>query len=121
MKPERKLWHDLKKNTPNIVWNRVENLAGVGMPDLLGYNTMQKYFTVELKIAVGNKVRLSPHQIAFHVLHPNNSYFLIRKDKQLMLIAGAEVRELSTSGFGPCSVIADSWTTVEEVFSNSIL
>jgi len=121
MKPERKLWHDLKKNTQDIVWNRIENLACVGMPDLLGYNNKQKYFTVELKIAVGNKVRLSPHQIAFHVLHPSNSYFLIRKDKQLMLIAGAEVRELSTNGFGPCSVIADSWSRVEEVFSNSIL
>ena len=121
MKPERKLWHDLKKNTPNIVWNRVENLACVGMPDLLGYNSMKKYFTVELKIAIGNKVRLSPHQNAFHVLHPSNSFFLIRKDKQLMLIAGTEVRELYTNGFGPCSVIADSWSTVGEVFSNSIL
>ena len=117
MKPETKLWHDLKKNTPNIIWNRIENLANLGMPDLLGYNSMQKYFTVELKIAVGNKIRLRPHQISYHVLHPVNTYFLIRKDKQLMLIAGAEVRELSNNGFGSCAVIADSWSTVNEVFN----
>ena len=116
MKPERKLWHDLKKNTQDIVWNRIENLACVGMPDLLGYNNKSKYFTVELKIAVGNKVRLSPHQISYHVLHPSNSFFLIRKDKQLMLVAGDEVRELSNNGFGSCAVIADSWSTVQTVF-----
>ena len=116
MKPERKLWLDLKKNTQGIIWNRIENLACVGMPDLLGYSSNQKYFTVELKIASGNKVRLSPHQIAYHVLHPINSYFLIRKDKQLILIAGAEVMELSTNGFSSCNMIADSWSTVQTIF-----
>ncbi len=118
MKPERKLWHDLKKNTHDIIWNRIENFACVGMPDLLGYNSMQKYFTVELKIAVGNKVRLSPHQISYHVLHPVNTYFLIRKDKQLMLIGGAQVQELSNHGFGSCAVIADSWRSVQVVLSS---
>lgn len=116
MKPEQKLWHDLKKNTHDIIWNRIENLACVGMPDLLGYSSNQKYFTVELKIAVGNKVRLSPHQISYHVLHPVNSFFLIRKDKQLILIAGTQVMELYNNGFGSCAVIADTWPTVQTVF-----
>ena len=127
MKPERKLYQDLKKNTHDIIWNRIENLAGVGMPDLLGYNSMKKYFTVELKIAIGNRVRLSPHQIAFHVLHPSNSFILIRrgkdknKDEQLMLVAAAEIRELSANGFGACTVVADSWNTVQTVFTDRIL
>tara|TARA_B100001964_G_scaffold206035_1_gene236838 strand:+ start:103 stop:459 length:357 start_codon:yes stop_codon:yes gene_type:complete len=117
MKPERKLWHDLKKNTQDIIWNRIENLVGLGLPDLLGYNRMKKYFTVELKIASGNKVRLSPHQISYHVQHPVNSYILIRKHEQLMLVTGAEIMELAANGFGSCAIIADSWATIQRVLS----
>ena len=120
MKPERKLYHDLKKNTQGFVWNRIENLVGVGMPDLLGYNDSKKYFTVELKIATGNRVRLSPHQISFHVLHPNNSFILIRKNKRLLLVAGSEIRKLADNGFEPCNIIADSWSSVQVAFVSSV-
>jgi hypothetical protein len=27
LKPERKFWLELKEKTPNIIWNRIENLA----------------------------------------------------------------------------------------------
>jgi hypothetical protein len=43
----------------------------------LGYNNSGHFFTVELKVTKSNKVRLSPHQIAFHVKHPNNSFILV--------------------------------------------
>jgi Holliday junction resolvase len=69
MSPEVKLYKDLKKNTPNILWNRIENLSLLGMPDLLGYNKKQHFFTVELKVAKGNKIKFSPHQIAWHKTH----------------------------------------------------
>jgi hypothetical protein len=35
LKPERKFWLELKEKTPNIIWNRIENLALPGIPDLL--------------------------------------------------------------------------------------
>ena len=57
IKPERKLYQDLKKNTCCIKWNRIENLSLLGMPDVLGYNTSGHFFTVELKVARGNKVQ----------------------------------------------------------------
>ena len=76
MLPERKLYQKLKKNTPNILWNRIENLSLLGMPDLLGYNKNNQFFTVELKVVKGNKVRLSPHQIAWHKQHPDNTFIL---------------------------------------------
>jgi hypothetical protein len=60
MSPEVKLYKDLKKNTPNILWNRIENLSLLGMPDLLGYNKKQHFFTVELKVAKGSKIKFSP-------------------------------------------------------------
>ena len=38
MQPEAKFYKELKKNIPSILWNRLENLSLLGMPDLLGYN-----------------------------------------------------------------------------------
>ena len=53
MKPETKLWHELKRITPKISWTRIENTSVFGTPDLLGYTTSTSvghFFTVELKI-----------------------------------------------------------------------
>ena len=77
MAPERKLYQKLKSKTPKIIWNRLENLSLSGTPDLLGYNNSGTFFTVELKVCKGNKIRFSPHQIAFHVKHPKNSFICI--------------------------------------------
>ena len=77
MLPERKLYQKLKKNIPSISWNRIENLSLLGMPDLLGYNKNNQFFTVELKVVKGNKIRFSPHQIAWHKQHPNNTFILV--------------------------------------------
>jgi Holliday junction resolvase len=64
MGPEAKLYQKIKKASPNILWNRIENLSIPGMPDALGYNKRNVFFTVEFKIAKGNKIKFSPHQIA---------------------------------------------------------
>ena len=77
-KPETKLWHELKRITPQITWTRLENNSVFGTPDLLGYNTNQHFFTVELKVTRINSVRFSSHQIAFHKLHPKNSFILVK-------------------------------------------
>ena len=78
MSPEVKLYKDLKKNTPNILLNRIENLSLLGMPDLLGYNKKQYFFTVELKVAKGNKIKFSPHQIAWHKTHSKNTFIMVK-------------------------------------------
>ena len=77
MKPEQKLYAKVKKYIPEISWIRLENLSLSGTPDLLGYNDNHHFFTVELKVTKSNKVRFSPHQIAFHVKHPRNSFILV--------------------------------------------
>ena len=101
MGPERKLYQKLKKNIPSISWIRLENLSLSGTPDLLGYNTSGHFFTVELKVTRSNKVRLSPHQIAFHVRHPNNSFILVESLDQrcLKLFEGSQILELDACGF----------------------
>ena len=103
VKPERKLWQDLKKNTCSIQWIRIENLSILGCPDLLGYNTSGHFFTVELKVAKGNKVRFSPHQISFHKTHPKNTFILLRTlgPRALKLVQGSMIQELLSKGHGP--------------------
>ena len=78
MKPEQKLYAKIKKSIPKISWIRLENNSLLGTPDLLGYNTFGHFFTVELKVTKSNKVRFSPHQIAFHVKHPHNTFILVQ-------------------------------------------
>ncbi len=100
MKPERKFWLEVKKNTPEITWTRLENLALPGVPDLLGYNKHQHFFTVELKVTKGNKIRFSPHQIAFHVQHPKNTFILVKSlaTRDWKLYEGKDIRELAACG-----------------------
>ena len=103
MGPEVKLYKKLKAFTPQIIWNRIENLSIPGMPDLLGYNNFGTFFTVELKVTKGRKIRFSPHQIAWHVQHPNNTYILVetlgpRAGNRFQMFRGSRIRELVTSG-----------------------
>jgi hypothetical protein len=105
LKPESKFWKEWKKFTPNISWTRIENASSLGTPDLLGYNKNNTFFTVELKVTVSNAVRLSPHQISFHIRHPKNSFILIKslaprgsKLGEVKLYTGSQVLELDACG-----------------------
>ena len=77
MKPEQKLYQKLKKNTPNILWSRLETWVTFGLPDLLGYHNTCGFFMVELKMQTGHKIRFSPHQILFSTLRPNRNFILV--------------------------------------------
>ena len=103
MGAEVKLYKKLKAKTPEITWNRVENLAVPGMPDLLGYNTNGHFFTVELKVTKGKKLRFSPHQIAFHVTHPNNTFIIAeslgpRSRNRFQMFRGSCILDLVPAG-----------------------
>ena len=118
MGPERKLYQNLKRNTPTIKWNRIENLALLGCPDLLGYNTSGHFFTVELKVIKGNRIIFSPHQIAFHKTHPKNTFILAQAlgPRCLKLFPGSAIRELEALGYA-CDLAPEaSWATVLETF-----
>ena len=112
MGPERKFYQNVRRNCPSISWNRLENLALLGTPDLLGYNNSGTYFTVELKVTKGNKLRFSPHQIAYHINHPKNSFILAtRLDAcSLKLYEGKFIEELVACGLklDACSLGLDA-------------
>jgi len=101
LKPERKLYAKIKKFIPEISWIRLENLSLSGTPDLLGYNTSGHFFTIELKVTKGNKIRFSPHQIAFHVKHPNNTFICIEHlgSGVVKLFPGSMIHQLDACGF----------------------
>ena len=103
MGAEAKLYKKLKEFTPQIIWNRIENLSLPGMPDLLGYNNSGRFFTVELKVTKGRKIRFSPHQIAWHVQHPKNSFILVaalgpRAVDRYQMFRGSRIMELDACG-----------------------
>ena len=112
MKPEQKFWHDIRKNFKNITFTRIENLSAFGTPDLLGYNTNCHFFTIELKVTSGNKIRFSPHQISFHVRHPQNTFILVKsvKDSSVKLYEGKDILSLAASGLSlePCCSSLDA-------------
>ena len=124
MLPERKLYQKLKKNIPSISWNRIENLSLLGMPDLLGYNKNNQFFTVELKVVKGNKIRFSPHQIAWHKRHPKNTFILVEavvsrsvKTFSISLFRGSMILDLVRSGM-KIKPVAASFAACRTFFEN---
>jgi len=100
LKPEAKFYAKIKKYIPQISWIRLENNSLLGTPDLLGYNNSGHFFTVELKVCKGNKIRFSPHQIAFHVRHPNNTFIMVEAlgPGTVKLFRGSRIMELDACG-----------------------
>jgi hypothetical protein len=100
LKPERKFYEKIKKSIPQISWIRLENNSLLGTPDLLGCNNSGHFFTVELKVCKGNKIRFSPHQISFHVKHPHNTFIMVQAlgPGTVKLFRGSQILELEACG-----------------------
>jgi len=103
MAPERKLYQKVKKHFTNFSLIRLENNSLHGTPDLLAYNNSGHFFTIELKVTSGNRLKFSPHQIAFHVRHPNNTFIIAealgpRSEKLIYMYPGSQIMELDACG-----------------------
>jgi len=103
MAPERKLYQKVKKHFTNFSLIRLENNSLHGTPDLLAYNNSGHFFTIELKVTSGNRLKFSPHQIAFHVRHPNNTFIIAealgpRSEKLIYMYPGSRILELEACG-----------------------
>ena len=118
MKAESKFWLEVKKNILGISFTRLESWASAGVPDLLCYNKNNKFFTIELKVSSRQGLRFSPHQIAFHVRHPKNSFILEKAlgPCSIKLYEGFQIMQLHNRE--PCSPVAESWTRIQEHLVN---
>jgi len=99
VKPESKLYQKFKKNTPQILWTRLESWASFGVPDLLGYNNLCGFFMVELKFTQSNKIKFSPHQILFHTTRNERNFILVEQAlrasrSSLKLFSSSEINNL---------------------------
>ena len=89
----------------------MENRSLLGTPDLLGYSPNEHFFTLELKVTLGDKIRFSPHQVAFHVKHTKNTFILVActPDRGLVrLYPGHQILELVNSGL-KLEPLAQGW------------
>ena len=105
MGPEAKFYQNIKQNFKSFSLIRLENISLLGTPDLLVCNTSGHFCTVELKVTKGNKIRFSPHQIAFHIKHPPNTFIMVKtlgplppKTSPISMYHGSRIEELVTSG-----------------------
>ena len=105
MGPEAKLYQKLKRDWNEFSFNRLENSSLLGTPDVLVYNNNRHFFTIELKVTKSKKVRFSPHQIAFHLRHPTNTFIIVQalgpwssNTFPISMYRGSRIRELVTSG-----------------------
>ena len=105
MGPEAKFYKEIKRKLPEFSWIRIENISLLGTPDLLVYNTSGHFCTVELKVTKSKKIRFSPHQIAFHVKHPDNTFIMVKalgplpkKTFSISMYRGTRITELDACG-----------------------
>ena len=100
MAPERKFYQKIKRAFSDFSLIRLENNSLHGTPDLLVCNANGHFFTIELKVTKSNKVTFSPHQISFHVRHPNNSFILVEAlgPCTVKLFRGSRILELDACG-----------------------
>lgn len=119
-KPESIFWKEVKSKLKDFSLTRLESWASAGVPDVLAYNKNGTFFTIELKVTVCKKIRFSPHQIAFHIKHPDNTFVLAKVlgQRAIKLYAGSQVETLVALGHEPVAPIAESWTAVLSKFKN---
>jgi len=106
VKPESKFYAEIKKYFKKFSLIRLENLSLAGTPDLLVYNNSRHFFTIELKVTRSKKISFSPHQIAFHVRHPENTFILVKSlaSREVKLYEGKDILLLAARGLSlePC-------------------
>ena len=117
MGPEAKFYQQIKRNFKEFSFIRLENSSLLGTPDLLVYNNNGYFCTVELKVTKGNSIRFSPHQIAFHTRHNQNTFIIVKalgpctpKSSSISMYRGSRIRELAACGLklDACSLGLDA-------------
>tara|TARA_R100000149_G_C5867345_1_gene131866 strand:- start:279 stop:698 length:420 start_codon:yes stop_codon:yes gene_type:complete len=99
---ETKFYKLLKKQSKlekNFILDRIETTTSLGFPDLIVFNG-KSFVIVELKTAT-NKIRFSPHQIAWFIKHQYGAAFISvynNKTFQIYLYKAYQIKELVENG-----------------------
>ena len=122
---EKNFWQEIRKKLKHYQWLRLETYATQGVPDLLGTTQEGMFFTVELKVTKSKRVKVSPHQIAFHKARLNSPCFILVKSfvqsspkkSQLYLYHASKLDQLLTNGLEPSFLVPDAWLGLVEFLS----
>tara|TARA_R110000824_G_scaffold35447_1_gene111160 strand:- start:1043 stop:1450 length:408 start_codon:yes stop_codon:yes gene_type:complete len=104
VKPETRLWKNLKKclnDGEGYVVSRLESYVTPGFPDCVIFHNVTGFFTIELKIVQpNNRVRFSVFQKSWNTLHNIHGapvYILVGglKGNMVKLFHGAWIKALS--------------------------
>ena len=121
---ESTLYKALRDRLTSVSLMRVETRVALGMPDCLAALPCGRWVTLELKVvASGRKIRLSPHQVAFHVRHAHMpSWILVQywppgtaraPDSILLLYRAAQAQSLTETGVDTPAVLRERWRDVD--------
>ena len=117
---ESNFWKTVKRNLPSDCHStRIENRNGGGIADVhIVWNGFA--FWIELKVSKGNKVLLSPHQIAWNSAYCRKggvSFILVKdpRDNYLYLFEGNRASELLDNGLRTTNLY--SGNDYKELFS----
>ena len=126
VKSEKKLYQNLKKNTPLIQHTRLETFINLGVPDCLSYNDLCGFFMIELKVSKSNKVRFSPHQILFHTQKSKRNFLLIHHappavPSSIKLYESKSIHGLLLDHRDTPCVAQDDWDHIQRVLINTPL
>lgn len=131
---EQKVWDSMKRNAPKtgVVMERIENVVGDGIPDVLVGVRPERWTFVELKAAICpkrsstplmGKDGLRPSQVNWHIKAASlqlPSWVLIRDDQMnLYLIPGKLAADMNDYTMSECRQhsAASNWKEIFEVIS----
>ena len=131
-KPETKFWKIIKNNSSKITWTRIEAITPVGIPDLNGlFNDPKKgygEFLCELKVSLGNKVKLSPGQISWNMHRSRlggKNFIMVQTlpSRGIALYSGGRTLDLASQGLTlePCAFFSHeiNWPALESWLINA--
>ena len=123
-KPETNLWNLFRQRLKDkgYFYTRIENRSGGGIPDTYIVGD-QGCFWVELKVTNGNKINVSPHQIAWHKVNYGSKFILVKTlfplSVKLFHSSIANKPRVKLTDHDPLFVVHDThdpeqWTTLQE-------
>ena len=113
----------IRKNISFYNFHRIENTTVQGFPDMLCIGLKMDTILMEVKISKGNKINLTPHQIAYNLKLWNEknkvNYIIVYVSKladdprtnNIYLYEGRKVKNLAINGINEPPT-ANNWPTI---------
>jgi len=116
----------IRKNIDLYNWLRIETTTLQGFPDLIGISPQMDTVFVECKIAVGSRIRITPHQVSMNIKLWKESggcnYFIVfvQQAKSLssegvFLYEGRVAKDLAINGVNEPPIV-NQWIGIRDQF-----